>query len=542
MQARWLAKRAASSPEAYRTLETAHFRLNYSLRGLNRIKTTDADSGLLRLIDSLYRISPGGGSGLNDDASVDARLDSLHAPHPIYAVIMSGFFEQARAYYVDKLGMRAPRSVGFSYYYQAPAATDGKYSVDVVDVGTAEPDFRGQEVYALTFPAAEGGMLMENDFLYNTHSLTGDGIPQGDTIGSTYMGKLIHNYGIDWQAGLKVTCFHEFYHAVQFTYTPNPNDFHVWYETGAVGMEERNAPEVNDYLQYLPAYFEDLPSVSMFNYPGRLSWYGNGIFHLFLARELGEAFDVGVWSRFAANGNNIKDALPAVGLSQGKSLRQVYAEFAAQLAFSGETTHPPFAPFSPDMPLWPSLQSQSLDLKTITSYQTTLQTPLTITAWKITGAAGSGKSLALQDTGMAPVLAQSSPDSSIENDPQGLTIGLGFANVPGRENVLLLANSSTDRTSGALILTLQSLTAATLFAYPNPMKRVSATDRLYFSRLNQASTIQIFSEAGRAVRSLAFTPDSLLWSWDLNDDRGQPMESGLYYYRGAGPLAAFVVY
>lgn len=538
----WAAKRGAAASEAYRTLETAHFRISYTLAGLSRIKTVDADSALLRMADSLSRISPGHGTGPNDAAFVDSGLDSLGAPHPRYALTMAAYLEQARGYYVDTLGMRAPRSVGLSFHYHASPGNEGKYSVDIVDIGTAVPKYRGEPYYALTFPSEEGGMLMDNDFLYNSRVDPAGGIPNGDTIRSFYRGSVVHNYGIDWDAGLQVTSFHEFYHAVQFTYTPEPDDFHVWYETGAVGMEERNAPEVNDYLQYLPAFFEDLPGVGMFNYPDRLSWYGNGIFHFFLQQELGQGFDVAVWERLAENGNDIRDALSRVGAAKGKSLPQLYAEFAAQLAFSGQPVRPPFQPFSPDMPRWPVFQAQAVNVSSPNLFQIPAQLPMTINAWLITGASGSGKSVEVQDTALVPVLAFSGPDSSLGRPVSGFAAKLEFPDAPGRVNLLLLANGSTTRTLGAQILVLQSVASTRLFAYPNPL-RGAAAGRLYFSRLPHGSDIRIFSESGSAVRSLSFTPDSTLWSWDLKDGNGGPAKPGVYYYsENGGPAAPVLLY
>jgi hypothetical protein len=281
----------------------------------------------------------------------------------------------------------------------------------------------------------------------------------------------------------------------------------------------------------------------MFDYPGRLSWYGNGIFHLFLASELGEAFDVGVWTRLAGNGNDIRDALSRIGAGQGKSLPRIYADFAAQLAFSGQTPRPPFRPFSPDMPLWPALQTQALYIHPPEADQTTAQAPLTITAWKISGAAGSGKSLQIGDTALVPILAFAGPDSDQVAPLPGSAFRLDFPDTAGRDNLLLLANGSTDKTSSAKILILQSVASAKLFAYPNPVRLASPASRLYFARGARASDISIYSEAGLTVRSLSFSADSALWSWDLKDASGSPAKPGVYYYReSGGPVAAVLLY
>jgi hypothetical protein len=67
--------------------------------------------------------------------------------------------------------------------------------------------------------------------------------------------------------------------------------------------------------------------------------------------------------------------------------------------------------------------------------------------------------------------------------------------------------------------------------------------RLFFSRLGHDADILIYSEAGREVRALRFTPDSLLWSWDLKDTSGRMAKQGLYYFRESGGLVApFVLY
>jgi len=282
--------------------------------------------------------------------------------------------------------------------------------------------------------------------------------------------------------------------------------------------------------------------VGMFNYPLRLSWYGNGIFHVFLNQVLGEGFDVAVWERLAENGNDIRDALSRVGAAKGKSLRQLYADFAAQLAFSGQPVRPPFQPFSPDMPRWPSLQTRALNVSSPDPFQTPAQLPMTINAWQISGASGSGKSVLVQDTGLVPVLAFSGPDSSLGGPLSGTTAKLDFADAPGRVNLLLLANGSTTQSWSAQILVLQSVVSSRLIAYPNPLRDGSAA-RLYFSRLSHASDIRIFSESGSSVRSLSFTPDSTLWSWDLKDGKGGSAKPGVYYYsENGGPVAPVLLY
>ncbi|MDB5048400.1 MAG: hypothetical protein JWO30_1471 [Fibrobacteres bacterium] len=548
------AKTAVVAAPAFRTLETDHFSLHYSLRGIHRIKTTPADSLLLHLLDSLY-VSVSGMPTDSRDAAVIAALDAISAPQPVFAATMADFFEKARDYYVTHLGMKAPRIAVPSNFYRAPAPPLGKYAVDIVDVYRAAKDGPAQfsdvdpKTYALTFPPSGGGMLIENDFLFNTTLDPTGNLPMGDTLKSCYPticengGTVIRDYGVEWEAGLKVTCFHEFYHAVQFTYTPEPDDFHVWYETGAVGMEERNAPEVNDYLQYLPGFFRNLSRVSMFDYPvlSTDSWYGNGIFHLYLTRTLGEDFDVGVWARLEANGNDIRDALPNQFMAHGKTVGQVYSGFAAQLAFSGRTEPAPFPLFSPDMPLWPRLQTQSADLAAATDATTQAQPPLTISALRLAGLGATHKGLFLEDPNLVPVLAKLGADSSRVEFPDASPFPFGPSDSAGRETLLILANASLTKTNQAQFRIFQSLASQTLFAYPNPFARAASAGPLFFSHGSAAVAISIYSEDGRPVRKLDFTPEAPLWSWDLKDETGKPAEAGLYYYKSEGRLLSPLV-
>jgi hypothetical protein len=51
------------------------------------------------------------------------------------------------------------------------------------------------------------------------------------------------------------------------------------------------------------------------------------------------------------------------------------------------------------------------------------------------------------------------------------------------------------------------------------------------------------AENGTLVRELDFQADSLLWSWDLRDQKKKPVLPGLYYYGTArGAFAPLVIY
>lgn len=531
---RTTAARTAAALKPIRTLETPHFLIHYVMRGPNRVKLLPDDQALAALVDSLYASLPGTVQGDAADSTVYARLAARQAGHPVYIQTMVGIFENAHGYYVDTLGMRTPsESSPTSVYYSAPTKPSVKYPVDVVDIGTADPSFRGQEIYALTYPTGYGGMLMENDFLFNT-KMGLDGIPTGDSISSRYQGRLVHNYAAEWSLGLKVTCYHEYYHSVQFAYTPKEQRFHLWYETSATGMEERKAPEVNDYLQYLPAYMGDLGDRGMLAFPeGGLSRYGNAIYFVFLTKDLGEGFDVRIWNRLAENGNRIEEALTSVHAFHGKTSSEVYARFGAQLAFSGTDAANPVSAFSPDISLWPRLPLDSVDLRSSSTFASDRRhPPMSILAVSLQGSGGSGKAMFLSDTALRTLVARLRPDSSILESSRAKTVPLDIRGAGG-EVIAVITNGTLDQTAAPFeIRMLSSRVDTAVHAYPNPLTQASGEAELIFSRLpDRAASVRIFGENGTMLRALAFSTVNGLWSWDLTDTKGRKVKPGIYYYR-----------
>jgi hypothetical protein len=520
MQALILKKAAGSQP--VRTFETDHFSIHYVLKGINRVKTVAADSILVRKADSLFALPANLAPGV-----VYAKLDSMGAPQAAYILTAAGYLEDAYDYYVNTLKMLAPSNSGTSNFYQIPPPASKKYPVDVADLATDSP------IYALTYPQGQGGMLLENDFLYKSR-LQANGIPGGTPIQSIFQGKVIHDYSVDWDAGLKVTCSHEFYHSVQFAYTPNP-DFHIWYETSATGMEERLAPEVNDYLQYVPYFFNSLKSAGMFNLiPNDLPTYGNGIYHVFLSHELGDDFDVHVWSTLAANGNRIAEALNKTYADFGKTSQEVYARFGAQLVFSGTDAKMPMPPFSPDIPQWPTLPRDSVDLRQSAPYATAKLPPMSMQLLKLSSVSGTGKALVLQDTVLRPVVVTLSSDAGSVGYPAARILPLDTLAVSGRTTYLLITNGTKDRSSSGEIRIQKSKRDTEVYAYPNPLDMKQGFGELDFSSIDKASTVRIYSESGVLMRELPFKTDQPLWSWDLKDAVGNAIKPGIYYYGADG--------
>ncbi|MCX7725552.1 MAG: T9SS type A sorting domain-containing protein [Chitinispirillaceae bacterium] len=91
--------------------------------------------------------------------------------------------------------------------------------------------------------------------------------------------------------GLRVTCAHEFFHAIQYAMSHQVkmdvflDDFPLsWTEGTAVCMEELAFDSINDYHQYAITYFNN-PSISFLNFPISDIVYTNAILLIYITKH-----------------------------------------------------------------------------------------------------------------------------------------------------------------------------------------------------------------------------------------------------------------
>ncbi len=346
---------------AHRTLESDHLTIHYKLRGVHKVRLEPSEAWLSQRVDSIYSSYPVSYTEYNREMAVYTILNSQDAPHPIFVQKQRDYFEAAWSYYADTVGLTGPFTQSTSYFYKAPAV-GGKYHVELADIWSADPYFEGIAYMGVSLPAGSNqGALMENDFLnYSTDSL---GNPRTDSILSSYSSispAIEHNYSTQWEDGIKVTAPHELYHAFQFRAIPVVTNIHFWFEASATAMEERLAPQVNDYLQYLPSVFNSHSTESLHKAcDDCVSPYGNSIFHIFLSSEFGNNFDKAVWS-FLAQNQDIELALTSLFSQNNTTINTLYPKFTLPLAFT-QTQNPSVTVFSDDNALWPLIQPLILD-------------------------------------------------------------------------------------------------------------------------------------------------------------------------------------
>ena len=524
------ARLAATPKLTGRALITAHFALHYTL-GYNVHQpildtSSTADVRLKVVRDSLHLFFTTANPSFSLtrlDSLVNDRLDTLGAAHPVYVQNAAAYFENAYAYYGDTLGMLRPDS-NVSDFFQR--SIPGKFNVDIGDIDTFE-GYNG--TFGLTYVPVgpySATLVLENDFLYNASANSNTGVVTGTPI--TNRATLL-NYNKEWNKGIAVTIAHEFFHAVQFKYTPSVSGgFHSWYELSAVAMEERLAPTVNDYLGYLNDLLPVSTPVSLFSTGGTNANYGNGIFHIFLSHTLGKAFDVPIWNALRTNGNSLGNALVTGAGSQAR-WDSLYAAYAAALAVAGRpgSQASPLA-FSPDFSVWPQARidtagtaGSTLSLPAL-AYRLIAPVPSAVTWASYPGIRGAWR------------VARSGPIFS--------TQFLGDSAAPISPNgTLALAVANSNFTAKALTLKRTALQPS-LAAFPNPAKR-SGTIHFEIPAGGSTAPITLVSESGKRVATLSADTLGSFWTWDFRDAQGQSLPAGVYYFgiTGQTPQALVVL-
>ena len=184
--------------------------------------------------------------------------------------------------------------------------------------------------------------------------------------------------GIRPYDALRVTCAHEFFHAVQFAmvWTLNLDDFPLaWLEGSAVLMEEIAYPEINDYFQYIRDFFIN-PRISLLSDDNTLYTYTNSILFKYLYEKTNPRDSIGFIKAVHTN-NYVKKTSFLSNIEQvsashaGKSWAEVLNGFHAESYFTGRRARPwAFVTDSDSMGSWAMPAASILDVesKTVKPY------------------------------------------------------------------------------------------------------------------------------------------------------------------------------
>ncbi|SOD12510.1 hypothetical protein SAMN06298224_0722 [Fibrobacter sp. UWB16] len=306
-------------------------------------------------------------------------LSGPHTTTKAFAETTAESMEAAWEFYVGKLQMRAPKGPSTTHHFQQEVK-DGLYPIEIIDIEQVRDpygEYSCASCYGLTIQQEENTatqIFMENDFYYgSSHGTNSEKIiADGDTC---YYAKSTipllnktHNYSYtdEWAKGIRLTSFHEFYHAVQLQYLNTVSSNNIfWFEASATGYEEVTNPEVDDYFSYLPSFFNDMGvPLSQINQINNHKIYGVSTFFLYLYNKVSKNIDKSIWENFSRNPDKPFETQLESSLQKIKlNADSIFHDYSVDLSFSGERSQ--FIPkkdwITSDQELWPSANVLSED-------------------------------------------------------------------------------------------------------------------------------------------------------------------------------------
>ena len=277
-------------------------------------------------------------------------LEGPHATQKAFVDSVAANLERAYKFHVTEVGMRKPLGNKTSYHYRQNVE-DGLYPVEIIDIDMARNPYELFDsntcagCFGVTYPENNRNtdttnLLIDNDFKY-TH-MTGKRKSMKDNPECTYIEASIpltqqitgDDFSKHWDKAIRITVFHELYHASQLRYLNMYNNFTIWFEASAVGVEEVGNPDVNDYFGYIADTFRKLGRP--FNELREFA-YGISPLYLYLYNNIDKKFDQEIWTNFSKNPNKTLDVQISNYLKKKKmGADSVFHDFAVRLSFSGD--------------------------------------------------------------------------------------------------------------------------------------------------------------------------------------------------------------
>lgn len=217
-------------------------------------------------------------------------------------------FEKVRGMAIDSLGYREPPSDSLYCPSGQDYGRDAKYDVYVMNL---------RWTYGYTVPESYGPSP------YQRCSYI--------VVDNDYAEDVFTTKGLD---ALRVTAAHEFFHAIQFAYDAGEDIY--WMEICSTWMEDVVYDDVNDYYNYLPAFFA-APEESLDMVDG-LREYASCIWAHFLAQNYGLDVIRKIWEK--CMDYNSFTAFDRVLEDQGTNFYQAFKEFTVWNYYTGSRADP----------------------------------------------------------------------------------------------------------------------------------------------------------------------------------------------------------
>ncbi len=242
-------------------------------------------------------------------------LEGPHATTTHFLDTLVHYFEKAWTFNTQIAKLKAPKATKKTYHYQQNNES-GLYAIEVIDIDLLRDTqyLMGgacHGCFGLTYPSdpldpEASQILIDNDFKYSpstSNTFLNTQNNEGENCKYPYASEELKNtkdsysYAEFPNKGIQITAFHELYHASQLRYLNILTTPTFWLEASAVGVEEVNAPDIDDYWNYIPNFLENIGTPLS----ALREDYGACILYLYLFQNFGAAFDQKIWEFYSKN-------------------------------------------------------------------------------------------------------------------------------------------------------------------------------------------------------------------------------------------------
>ena len=280
-------------------------------------------------------------------------LKGPHATTEKFVDSLAVNLEKAWDLHINKDKMQTPKARDTTVHYQKPVK-QGLYGVEVLELNLVRNPkvVHGktgfcEDCFAVTNFAGRSNwqtseLMIDNDFMvidvykpeYATIDVGGKKCSYWKSTKPITNVSEKYSYAEKWDKGIRVTAFHELYHAIQVRYLNPYEHMNFWFEASATGMEEVGAPEVNDYFRYIPEFYgQSGKPLDETSYP-----YGASLLFLYL-HYVDPLLDKAIWESFNKNPEGaFRLQLAQVLEKLKKDPQEVFQDFAERLSYSGNNS------------------------------------------------------------------------------------------------------------------------------------------------------------------------------------------------------------
>jgi len=410
---------------------------------------------------------------------------------------------------------------------------DHSWDVEINQLGFQPPlDSLGQ--HRATYPIyfthfSNSGLYGLTNFGFNDEipSLPGENHPSYIELSNDFQGSQLYTKGLD---AMKVTCAHEFNHALQLGYRFWDSDTY-FFEMTSTYLEEYIYPEVNDYFQYMSQFLGHIQKIrfTSASYP---DLYANGIYLQVPVQRFGPGIVSEIWRQIREE--PAYDALNTVLNNHGSSFSESQNEFGQWLYFTGNRAIP--GTFFSD-----ANQLPQIALNTANDFfvqdgllfesRVGVQSLAYFRLFNVPEYREVGRVLA-NGTLQKPT-GRFNHFSQTDYNFDSFSIGLNDVINPARQDTIILLVSNPSDSAQYITYKLTEDTLGLSKIGPNPIVIEDAQTKARFFNLPSQSQIFIINLTGRVVRTLINEQRDVVW--DVKDRNGHHLESGVYFYLIKGP-------